>query len=67
MEEDVGFCGWGAEIIAEIAESAIYSLQAPIKRVAAPFTPVPFSTTLEKQFVPSTEKICSAVKSVIAS
>ncbi|WP_274704701.1 transketolase C-terminal domain-containing protein, partial [Acetomicrobium sp. S15 = DSM 107314] len=40
-----------AEIAAMIAEEAFDYLDAPIKRVAAPFTPVPFSPPLEKDFV----------------
>jgi len=65
VHEAVKFAGPGAEIAAMIAEEAFDYLDAPIKRVAAPFTPVPFSPPLEKDFVPSKEKIASAVKALL--
>jgi pyruvate dehydrogenase E1 component beta subunit len=65
VHEAVKFAGPGAEIAAMIAEEAFDYLDAPIKRVAAPFTPVPFSPPLEKDFVPSKEKITSAVKALL--
>jgi len=66
VEDDVGFGGWGAEIAAEIGEHAFFSLRAPIKRVAAPYSPVPFSPPLEKAFIPSVEKVYSAAKSLMS-
>ena len=62
VEDDVGFCGWGAEVAAEVAEAKIYSLKSPIKRVSAPYSPVPFSPALEKIFVPSTEIVYENAK-----
>ncbi|MBC8394035.1 MAG: alpha-ketoacid dehydrogenase subunit beta, partial [Deltaproteobacteria bacterium] len=47
------------------AEKAFDKLDAPILRVAAPFSPVPFSPPLEKEFIPSEEKIIQAVKTVM--
>jgi pyruvate dehydrogenase E1 component beta subunit len=65
VHEEVKFAGSGAEIAAIVAEKAFDYLDAPIIRVAAPFTPVPFSPTLEKEFIPSEEKIIQAVKTVV--
>jgi pyruvate dehydrogenase E1 component beta subunit len=48
-----------------VAEEAFEYLDAPIKRVAAPFTPVPFSPVLESAYIPSKESIISAVKEVV--
>src|SRR5262249_45489282 len=42
--------GFGAEIAATIAEEAFEELDGPVKRIAAPDTPVPFSPPLEKAF-----------------
>jgi pyruvate dehydrogenase E1 component beta subunit len=64
VEEDVGFCGWGAEVAAQIAEQAIYSLRAPVKRIAAPFAPIPYSPPLEKAYLPSSDKIVAAAKAL---
>ena len=55
--------GFGGEIAAMIAEEAFYSLDAPIKRVGAPFTPVPANPILEKFYLPNAEKIVAAPKS----
>ena len=54
--------GMGGEIAALIAEEAFYSLDAPIKRVGAPFTPVPAHPILEKFYLPNAEKIVAAAK-----
>jgi len=64
VHEEVKFAGSGAEIAAMVAEKAFDYLDAPIIRVAAPFTPVPFSPTLEAEFIPSEEKIIEAVRTV---
>src|SRR5207247_1996300 len=57
VEDDVGFLGWGAEVAAQAGERALYSLKAPIRRVSAPYSPVPFSPALEREFLPSSQRI----------
>jgi pyruvate dehydrogenase E1 component beta subunit len=64
VHEEVRFAGSGAEIAAIVAEKAFDYLDAPILRVAAPFTPVPFSPSLETEFIPSEPKIIPAIKTV---
>ena len=54
--------GVGAEIIAAVQQHALYYLDAPILRVAAPFAPVPASPALEKQFLPGQKRIVESVK-----
>ncbi|MBC7321979.1 MAG: alpha-ketoacid dehydrogenase subunit beta [Acetomicrobium sp.] len=66
VHEAVKFAGPGAEIAAMIAEEAFDYLDAPIKRVAAPFTPVPFSPVLEQEYIPSKKKIIAAVREAVA-
>jgi len=66
VHEAVKFAGPGAEIAAMIAEEAFDYLDAPVKRVGAPFTPVPFSPVLEQEYIPSTEKIIAAIREVVA-
>jgi pyruvate dehydrogenase E1 component beta subunit len=65
VHEEVKFAGSGAEIAAIVSEKAFDYLDAPILRVAAPFSPVPFSPTLEMEYLPSEEKIIKAVKTVM--
>jgi acetoin:2,6-dichlorophenolindophenol oxidoreductase subunit beta len=48
VHESVKTGGVGAEISALVAEEMIDCLDAPIRRIGAPFVPVPFSPSLEK-------------------
>jgi len=57
--------GVGAELAAIVAEEAIDCLDAPIVRVGAPFTPVPFASPLERAYRVTPEKIAEAVRSVM--
>jgi len=65
VHEEVRFAGSGAEIAAMVAEKAFDYLDAPVTRVGAPFTPVPFSPGLEREFIPDAENIIQAVKTVM--
>ena len=65
VHEEVRFAGSGAEIAAIAAEKAFDYLDAPILRIGAPFTPVPFSPVLEQEFIPSEEKILQAAKELL--
>ncbi len=65
VHEAVKQAGPGAEIAAMVAEEAFDYLDAPIKRVAAPFTPVPFSPVLESAYIPSKDCIISAIREVL--
>ncbi len=66
VHEAVRFGGLGAEVAAQIQEHAFDYLDAPVGRVAAPFSPVPFSPVLEADYLPSPEKIVDAIRSVLA-
>jgi len=66
VEEDNLTGGWGAEVAARAAESCIGYLDGPIRRVAAPDTPVPFAPVMENFYVPSAERIVTAVRDVTA-
>lgn len=64
--EAVEFAGFGGEIAAAIAGSAaFYSLKAPVKRVGALFSPVPFSRALEKAVLPDTQKLEEALREIL--
>ena len=62
LHEDTLTGGFGAEIAATIAEEAFENLDAPVRRIAAPDTPVPFSPPLEKAFIPQVEDVVAGLK-----
>ncbi len=62
VHEAVRFAGFGAEIAAAISEEAFDHLDAPVARVGAPFSPVPFSPALEKLYVPDAARIAAEVR-----
>jgi 2-oxoisovalerate dehydrogenase E1 component beta subunit len=64
LHEDTRTAGFGAEIAATIAEEAFEHLDAPVRRLAAPDTPVPFSPPLEKRFIPQVDDVVAALKSL---
>jgi pyruvate/2-oxoglutarate/acetoin dehydrogenase E1 component len=64
VHEDTGTSGIGAEVAARLADAAFYDLDAPIRRVTAPDTPVPFAQALEERYVPSLERIRTAIEEV---
>ena len=66
VEESPKQGGIGAEICATLAEEMAESLLAPLKRVAAPNTPVPFAPPMEKRYVPDAARIAEAVRQVCA-
>jgi 2-oxoisovalerate dehydrogenase E1 component beta subunit len=55
-------CGIGAEIAAMIAQEAFPDLDAPVTRLTAPHTPVPFSPPLEDFYLPNAAKIAAKLK-----
>jgi acetoin:2,6-dichlorophenolindophenol oxidoreductase subunit beta len=57
--------GLGAEIAAQIQESAFDWLDAPVQRIGAPFAPVPASPALEDAFVPNAGRIVAAVERML--
>jgi 2-oxoisovalerate dehydrogenase E1 component beta subunit len=66
LHEDTRTGGFGAEIAATIAEEAFEHLDAPVMRLAAPDTPVPFSPPLEKAFIPQVEDVVNALRDLAA-
>ncbi|WP_263819551.1 alpha-ketoacid dehydrogenase subunit alpha/beta [Salinibacter sp.] len=64
--EDHEFIGFGAELSAQIADDAFTYLDAPIRRVAGEFTPIPFAHSLERSVLPSDEGILEAARDLAA-
>ena len=65
VHEAVRFAGLGGEIAAQIQELAFDDLDAPVGRVGAPFSPVPFSSVLEQAYLPNADKIVAAARSLV--
>jgi pyruvate/2-oxoglutarate/acetoin dehydrogenase E1 component len=65
VSEDTKTAGVSAEIAAIVAEEAVDYLDAPIKRVAEPDTPIPFSPPLESFVIPDEKRIIKAVKEIV--
>lgn len=57
--------GVGAEIAARINEELFDTLKAPPKRIASPFSPVPFAPQLEQQYFPQRDQIAAGVKDLL--
>jgi 2-oxoisovalerate dehydrogenase E1 component beta subunit len=62
LHEDTLTGGFGAEIAATIAQEAFEHLDAPVRRLAAPDTPVPFAPVLEKAFIPQVDDVVAGIK-----
>lgn len=65
VQETVGFAGVGAEIAATVQSIAFDDLDAPIERVAAPFTPVPYSPPLEAFVLPAADDVVKAAETLL--
>jgi len=65
VTEDCKKAGVSAEIAAIVAEEALDYLDAPVKRVAEPDTPIPFSPPLEQFVIPDEKSIMKAVKETV--
>jgi pyruvate dehydrogenase E1 component beta subunit len=57
--------GVGAEIAADLQENLFDWLDAPVARVAAPFTHIAFQPKLEKHYLPDADKLVAQVKKMI--
>ena len=66
VEESPKRNGIGAEIAATLAEEMIENLVAPVKRIAAPNTPAPFSPPMEQFYLPSIARIAEGVRQVMS-
>jgi 2-oxoisovalerate dehydrogenase E1 component beta subunit len=66
LHEDNKTGGIGAEIAALLAEDCFDSLDGPVLRVAAPDTPVPFSTPMEEFFLPKVSDVVAAARTLAA-
>ena len=62
VDEDYLSFGMSGEIAATVAEQALDYLDAPVKRLAVPDVPIPYSRPLENFVIPSVEAIAAAAR-----
>ena len=65
VDEDYPRCSVASDLSALVAEGAFDYLDAPPKRVTAPHSNVPYSSSLEELYVPSKDKIVDAALSIL--
>ncbi|CAH2400857.1 alpha-ketoacid dehydrogenase subunit beta [Mesorhizobium escarrei] len=58
-------CSLASEIAAFAADKAFFALKAPIRRVTAPHTPVPFAPVLEAAYIPNAGQVEAAVRQLL--
>jgi pyruvate dehydrogenase E1 component beta subunit len=58
-------CNVATDIAALVADQGFDLLDAPIKRITAPHTPVPFSPPLEDIYLPNPEKVIQVVSELL--
>ncbi|MGZ4482107.1 MAG: alpha-ketoacid dehydrogenase subunit beta [Gaiellales bacterium] len=66
VHEDNLTGGFGAEVAAVIAQHAFQDLDAPVTRIAALDTPVPFAPPLEREYMPLEDDILAAARELAA-
>ena len=62
--EDGLFCGFGAEIAAQIADRCFMDLDAPVRRIGAADTPVAYSPQLEDVLLPQKDSVKRAIEAL---
>ncbi len=62
VHEDSGRGGLGGELAAILADELFWQLDAPVRRVTAPDTPVPYSPPLERDFLPDADAVAAAAR-----
>ncbi len=66
VDESPPRCSLATDIAGLASQHAFSSLKAPIQLVTAPHTPVPFARELEREYLPSADKVQAAVRAVMA-
>ena len=64
VEESWPFASVGSEIVFLVQNEAFDYLDSPIKKITSADVPMPYSSVLEKQYLPQVEDIILAVEEV---
>jgi len=62
VEENPRLLGWGAEIVALVAEECFWNLDGPIQRITTPHIPLPSADSLEDAVLPSAESVALTIE-----
>jgi pyruvate dehydrogenase E1 component beta subunit len=65
VDEDNPRCSMASDVAALAASRALQYLDAPVRMITAPHTPVPFSPVLEDRYVPDASRVIEAVQSIM--
>jgi pyruvate dehydrogenase E1 component beta subunit len=65
VDESTPRCSFATDVAALAADRGFDLLDAPVKRVTAPHSPVPFSPPLEDAYLPGPGRIVDAVREVL--
>jgi len=66
VHEDAAFAGFGAEIVAQIADECFTYLDAPVKRVAGKFSSIPYASQMEAYVLPQDDDVRNAVNDILS-
>lgn len=67
VDEDTPTASMARDIAARVAEKAFDDLDAPVKTITAPDTPVPFAAVLEAHYVPKPAQVLGAVHELLGT
>ena len=66
VDEDTPRASMSSEFSAVIADKAFNHLDAPVKRITAPHSPVPYNLELENAYMPQPADVVGTVKNLLA-
>lgn len=66
VDESNPICSIASEVAGLAASEGFHDLIAPVQKVTAPHTPVPFARELERMYVPGPAKIEAAIRTALA-
>lgn len=67
VTESVASCGVAAEIAAQVSEHGMKSLVAPIRRVCARHSPIPFAPACESDVIPGVQDITEVISQILSA
>ena len=67
VEEGPERNGWGGAVVAAVADRAIDALDAPVKRLCGPDSPIPFAPHLEAELIPSAGRIVQMIRQIVGA